>query len=169
MSTTTGSCYFGDGSRIVRIVNAVKLKTQALGPRGALVAGLLLLGGCSHLQAMWPWHKQPPPPDPIVHELVVVTGEGADAPSVTQTWDRNALRVDLSGVTGAGELRLRPAQSHGWPIRLEFAVRSGAFAQLEVRGDERVVMSVPATGGVAVLPVPLGIYSAGTSELTLRF
>lgn len=137
--------------------------------RGALLAGLVLLGGCSHLQALWPWHQKPPAPPPQVQELVVVTDSGASVPSVTQTWDRNTLRVALDGLAGTGELRLRPARGHVWPIRLEFAVRPGGFAQLDVRGDQRVIMSVPASGPVAVLPVPLGIYAPGTGELILRY
>jgi hypothetical protein len=150
------------------IVN--KINSLARGARCALlVAGLGLLGGCSHLQAMWPWHQKPPAPEPIVHELVVVAGDNTSAPAISQTWDRNALRVALTGVAGDGELRLRPAHGHDWPIRLEFAVQPGAFAHLEVRGEQRVIMSVPTTGGVAILAVPPGIYAPGTSELTLRY
>lgn len=187
MSTKPDSCYFPGGSRIVHraghandrppedlgplepIVNAANLNALARGARGTLLASLALLGGCSHLQALWPWHQQPPAPDPLVHELVIVTGEGTSAPAISQTWDRNALRLALNGVAGDGELRLRPAHGHDWPIRLEFAVQPGSFAHLEVRGEQRVIMSVPASGGVAILAVPLGIYAPGTSELTLRY
>jgi len=133
------------------------------------VASLALLGGCSHLQALWPWHKAPPAPEPTVHELVVEAGEGKTAPTIEQTWDRNALRVVLVGVSGDGEFRLRPARGHDWPIRLEFAVRPGSIGHLEVRGEQRVIMSVPATGSVAILQVPQGIYAPATGELTLRY
>jgi hypothetical protein len=152
------------------IVNAVRSIITAPRARCALFAGLaLLLGGCSHLQAMWPWHHKPPPPEPVVHELVVVTPDGANPPAISQTWDRNALRVALTGIAGDGELRLRPAQGHEWPLRLEFAVQPGSFAHLELRGEQRVIMTVPATGGVAILPVPVGTYARGTSELTLHY
>ena len=134
-----------------------------------MVASLALLGGCSHLQALWPWHKAPPASEPTVHELVVEAGEGKAAPTLEQTWDRNALRVQLVGVSGDGEFRLRPARGHDWPIRLEFAVRPGSIGHLEVRGEQRVIMSVPATGSVAILQVPQGIYAPATSELTLRY
>ena len=150
---------------IVNEVNFLARRTR----RTLLVTGLTLLAGCSHLQAMWPWHQKPPAPEPAVHELVVVTGDNTTAPAITQTWDRNALRVALTGVLGDGELRLRPAPGHAWPIRLEFAVQPGAFTHLEVRGEQRVIMSVPTTGGVAILAVPLGIYAPGTSELTVRY
>src|SRR4051812_32513268 len=103
------------------IVNAIRSNALARGARGSLLACLGLLGGCSHLQAMWPWHHKPPASEPLVHELVVVTADGASAPDLSQTWDRNALRVALTGVAGDGELRLRPAHGHAWPIRLEFA------------------------------------------------
>lgn len=186
MSIKPDSCYFPGASRIVcragkglrpalerfgplePIVNAVNSNALARA-RGLLLGGLALLAGCSHLQAMWPWHHKPPAPEPIVHELVVETGAGAGAPAISQTWDRNALRIALNGVAGDGELRFRPAHGHEWPIRLEFAVQPGAFAHLEVRGEQRVIMSVPASGGVAILKVPLGIYAPGTSELTVRY
>jgi hypothetical protein len=150
-------------------VNTLKSNALARGARCLLLASLAMLAACSHLQALWPWHEKPPAPEPTVHELVVMAGEGATAPAISQTWDRNALRVALTGVAGDGELRLRPARGHDWPIRLEFAVQPGAFAHLEVRGEQRVIMSVPASGGVAILPVPLGIYAPGTSELTLHY
>ena len=137
--------------------------------RGALLAGLALLGACSHVQRLWPWHHAPAAPAPAVNELVVMVGEGVAAPALVQTWDRNALRVALNGIAGQGELRLRPAQGHDWPIRLEFAVQPGSFAHLEVRGEQRVILSVPATGGVAVLSVPQGLYAPATTELTLRY
>lgn len=86
-----------------------------------------------------------------------------------QTWDRNSLRVSLEGLAGEGELRLTPVQGHGWPIRLEFAVQPGSFQRLEVRGEQRVVLSVPTTGGVAVLPVPQGLYAPTTQALTLHY
>src|ERR1700704_5106665 len=84
----------------------------------AIAAGLT---GCSHVQHLWPWHHAPPAPAPVANELVVVAAAGVTAPVLPQTWDRNALRVDLTGMTGEGEMKLRLAQGHGWPIRLEFA------------------------------------------------
>ena len=150
-------------------MNAATLNAEARGRRYALIASLALLGGCSHLQALWPWHQQPPPPPPAANELIVVVKEGATAPVLLQTWDRNALRVALNGVAGDGEIKLRPVHGHDWPMRLEFAVQPGSFAHLEVRGEQRVIMSVPASGGVAILPVPQGIYAPATSELTLRY
>lgn len=148
-------------------------------PPGAWTALLVvvLLAGCSHMQrlepshwhAHWPWHHAPAAAEPPVNELVVESATGTAAPELLQTWDRNALRVSLDRLAGEGELKLHPVQGHGWPIRLEFAVQPGSFQQLEVRGEQRIVLVVPATGGVAVLPVPQGLYASTTHELTLRY
>lgn len=127
------------------------------------------LGACSHMQHLWPWHHAPAATPPPAAELLVVPAAGATAPVIPQTWDRNALRVDLTGIAGEGDLRLALAQGHAWPMRLEFAVRPGSFGHLEVHGAQRVIMSVPAYGAVTVLPVPQGAYVATTPELTLHY
>jgi hypothetical protein len=145
--------------------------------RVGLLAGLLALGACSHLPGLkplgWhahlPWRHAPPAPDPIVNELVVETQEGGPAPTLPQTWDRNTLRIALNSLAGAGEIKLRPVQGHGWPIRMEFAVQPGTFAHLELRAEQRVILTVPAAGAITVLPVPQGVYAPGTTELTLRY
>jgi hypothetical protein len=137
--------------------------------RVALIVAACAIAGCSHLHGWWPWHHSAPAPEPAVNELVVTAAEGATTPALLQTWDRNTLRVDLTGLSGEGQLRLRPAEGHGWPIRLEFAVRPGAFARLEVRGEQRVTMPVPVGGNTVVMPVPQGLYAPATSELTLRY
>ena len=149
---------------------------RALAALPALLV-LGLLGGCSHLQRLepshWnlrmPWRHAPPPPEAPVNELVVEAAGGSAPPALTQTWDRNTLRVALDRLSGEGELTLRPLQGHDWPIRMEFAVLPGSFQRLEVRGDQRVVMAVPATGGVAVLPVPQGLYASTTTELKVHY
>ena len=142
------------------------------------LAALAALAGCSHLGGStphnwhphWPWRHTPAGPEPVVSELVVgASGLGAVGPVLGQTWDRNALRVDLAGLSGEGDLTLRPVQGHGWPIRLEFAVPAGAFAHLEVRGAQRVILAVPASGGVSLLAVPQGTYAPATAELALHY
>jgi hypothetical protein len=94
---------------------------------------------------------------------------GANTAPLGQSWNRNNLRVALTALSGEGDLSLRPLPGHAWPIRLEFLVQPGSFAHLEIRGDERVILSVPATGEATVLAVPLGIYSAQTEMLRLHF
>jgi hypothetical protein len=153
-----------------------RIPRRALAALPALIA-LGLLGGCSHMQALkpshWnahmPWHHAPPAPEPPVNELVVEAPGGAAAPALPQTWDRNTLRVALDGLAGVGDLTLRPVKGHGWPIRMEFAVQPGSFQQLELRGDQRVILTVPATGGIAVLAVPQGLYASTTTELKLHY
>jgi hypothetical protein len=156
--------------------NIRRTSMRPLGAWPALFA-LVLVGGCSHMQrlepshwhAHWPWHHAPAAAEPPVNELVVEAAAGTAAPELLQTWDRNALRVALDRLAGEGELKLHPVEGHGWPIRLEFAVQPGSFQQLEVRGEQRVILLVPVTGGVAVLPVPQGLYASTTLELTLRY
>lgn len=138
---------------------------------------LALLGGCSHMQRLepshWnahmPWHHAPPAPEPPVNELVVEAAGASAAPALSQTWNRNTLRVALDRLAGEGDLTLRPVQGHGWPIRMEFAVQPGSFQRLELRGDQRVILAVPATGGIAVLVVPQGLYASTTAELQLHY
>ena len=149
---------------------------RALAAAAALIA-LGLLGGCSHMQRLepshWnmhmPWHHAPPAPEPPVNELVVESAGSSAVPALAQTWDRNTLRVALDQLSGEGDLTLRPVQGHGWPIRMEFAVQPGSFQRLELRGDQRVILAVPATGGVAVLAVPQGLYASTTTELKLHY
>jgi hypothetical protein len=137
--------------------------------RVALIVGMLLLGACSHVQKLWPWHHAPAAPAPPVIELEVIAKAGESAAVLPQTWDRNALRVSLESLAGEGEISLRPVQGHGWPIRLEFAVRPGSFAHLEMRAEQRLIMNVPTSGVVAVLAVPQGLYAPATKQLTLHY
>ncbi len=124
-----------------------------------------VLAGCAHL----PWHHPPAPAEPVVNELVVEAAAGAVAPGLAQSWDRNTLRVNLTLLAGEGELSLRPLQGHDWPIRMEFAVQPGSFAQLEIRGEQRVILSVAASGAVQTLAVPQGTYAPATKELVIHY
>jgi hypothetical protein len=160
------------------VTEATHNARRRLAARTGLCASLLLLGACSHLPALepsrwharWPWQHAPAAPAPTVTELVADGPEGgAAAPVLTQTWDRNTLRVSLRAIAGEGDLTLRPVQGHGWPIRLEFAVQPGSFTHLEVRGDQRVILAVPESGGEAVLAVPQGLYAATTTALRLHY
>jgi hypothetical protein len=139
--------------------------------RGGLLVALVLLGACAHVKALspahWsmPWKHAAPPPAETVHELTV---PGSDT-DLAQAWDRNTLRVDLSGYTGEGGLNLQRAAGHDWPIRMAFTVRPGGFNHLEVRGDQRIVLTVPADGATTVLNLPPGLYNQGTAELQLHY
>jgi len=159
------------------VIEANPHAPRRLAVRAGMGAALLLLGACSHMQALkpshwhahWPWQHAPAPPPPTVTELVVDSPPAGTAPVLPQTWDRNTLRVSLDTIAGEGDLVLRPVQGYGWPIRLEFAVLPGRFGHLELRGDQRVILAVPADGGETVLAVPQGVYSGATTALTLHY
>jgi len=139
--------------------------------RASLLLALGLLGACAHVRSLtpshWPmpWKHAAPPAAATVHELTV-PGSDTDLP---QAWDRNTLRVDLSGYSGEGGINLQRAAGHDWPIRMAFTVRPGGFNHLEVRGDQRIVLTVPADGQTTVLNVPPGLYNQGTNSLELHY
>jgi len=157
------------------VTHALAGRSRRAAALTALLMTLAALGACSHVARLgpshwhWPWRHAPEPPEPAVSELLAEFPAGASTAPVGQSWNRNNLRVALTALSGEGELSLRPLPGHAWPIRLEFLVQPGSFAHLEIRGDERVILSVPATGEATVLAVPLGIYSAQTEMLRLHF
>jgi hypothetical protein len=129
----------------------------------AALGALLALGACSHVRS-W-WQHAPPPPAAAVHELDIT---GAATPA--QYWKRNTLLVDLSAVSGAGQIVLKPAAGNPWPVRLALRVRPGAFGALEVRGAAREVLPI---GSADASPVDLeltpGIYAASTPQITVSW
>ncbi len=141
----------------------------------AVLIALAALAACSHVAKLgpshWhlPWRHAPAPPEPAVHELLAESAAGGAVPQLEQSWNRNNLRVSLTTLSGEGEFSLRPMPGHTWPIRLEFLVQPGAFAHLEIRGDERVILSVPAAGAATVLPAPQGLYAPATAALKLHY
>ena len=142
------------------------IEPARVGLRLATLAVTIMLGACAHL---WPWGRAAAGPPPMVTELVAEAVEGGAGVSLPQTWNRNTLRVALNGVAGEGEVKLRPLEGHDWPIRLEFAVQPGAFAHLELRGEQRVILNVPTSGAMTLLPLPLGVIAPNTKMLTLRY
>ena len=96
-------------------------------------------------------------------------GDAAGTPALPQQWERNTLKVSLTALSGSGEVTLRPLAGHDWPLRMQFIVQPGSFAQLELRGDARAILAVPSGGSVAVLDLPLGLVSARTAQLVLRY
>ena len=139
--------------------------------RAAALAAALFLGACSHLGRVspshWhmPWHHKQAPAEPPAQELVL---EGSDQ-GLPQAWVRNTLVTDLGAQAGEGTLVLRRAPGHDWPIRMAFQVRPGSFGHLEVQGDQRLVLAVPADGGVVLLQVPPRLYSSSTPSITLKY
>lgn len=145
------------------------------GLRGRLMAPLALvaaLGVCAPAWALhWPWHHSAhraagsaaSASVPAVHAIDVTSS------TVGQAWDRNSLLLDLTRQGGQGEVTLTRLPGAGWPMRLEFRVRPGAMARLEVQGAQRVVFSVPAHGAPLVLELDPGVYVTDTSHITLRW
>ena len=169
MDRTVSELASGCGAR--HVGRAVALRTGQTATRIGVLALLGIgLTACGHLslRSHLPWHHVPPPPEPMVSELVVESA-GASAPTLHQSWDRNTLRVDLLGLSGEGDLQLRPLPERGWPIRIEFAVQPGSFAHLEIRGEQRVIFAVAGGGPVTILAVPQGTYAPATQELALHY
>lgn len=88
---------------------------------------------------------------------------------ILQYWHRNTLQVDLSSQSGEGGAMLRPVSGHAWPIRIEFKVQPGSFANLEVVGAQRVVFEVPAQGAPVLFRLAPGSYAHDTAQITLRW
>jgi hypothetical protein len=159
------------------VTQALVGRTRRAAALAAVLISLAALGACGHLarlgpsnwHAHWPWRHAPEAPEPPASELRAEFPAGATGPELAQSWNRNNLRVALTALSGEGELSLSPAPGHAWPIRLEFLVQPGSFAHLEIRGDERLILSVPGAGEPTVLPVPLGIYSSHTETLRLHY
>jgi hypothetical protein len=130
----------------------------------AVTAAVLLcacLGACA---VHWPWqHRLRPAPQPV-QELSL-----QPAAAILQFWHRNALLLDLSALSGDGAVTLGAPAGHGWPIRLEFRVRPGSIARLEVQGSERVVFEIPTQGAPMVLKLSPEVYVPGTAQITVRW
>lgn len=95
---------------------------------------------------------------------------GAGSGLIAQYWDRNALLIDLSGISGEGGAVLAPLPGKGWPARLEFRVRPERIGRLEVVGAQRMVFSLPSQAAAAmVLPLDPGVYLATTAQISLRW
>jgi hypothetical protein len=144
------------------------------------VVGFLLLASAADAGAAakarhWytPWRKAPVAAPVPTHELLITGGSDAGVPLVLQYWNRNNLRIDLTGMAGAGSLSLKPIEGGSWPVRIEFAVRPGSMGQLEVRGEKRVIFNVPAAasanGAPEILELGIGVYTLTTAALAVSW
>ncbi len=83
---------------------------------------------------------------------------------------RNDVVLDLSGVVGAGSAVVMPRSGLAWPVRVALRIRRGAIGEVEVRGAQRWVVPISATGGGTVdVELPPGIYVAATKEITVNW
>jgi hypothetical protein len=136
---------------------------------GLLGAGILGLAGCASVSTHLPWrHKAPPPPE-VATALTVATPEGAAVPW-PQFWQRNDVVLDLSGVAATGSAVVAPRTGLAWPVRVALRVTPGAIGAIDVRGAQRWVVPVPATGAASVdLELPPGVYQAATRQITVSW
>lgn len=122
------------------------------------------------MQSWWPWGGKATPAPKAVNELVVTVPADLAMPVVLQFWERNTLVVDLQGVSTAGQFRLSPREGAEWPARIGFRMSSTRFQQLEVRGDQRIVLTVAGEDGAPVTAeLPPGIFGPDTVALTVSW
>ena len=143
----------------------------------ALVLGVavaMLLVGCSHMSGHmpkihWPFGKKTmPTPQPVLElPLQSSTGEAITYP---QFWERNTLVIDLQGAAADGAFQALPNAERGWPVRISLRLRPGSTGSVEVRGAERVVFPIIASGPPAItLNVPVSTYNKTTQQLKVSW
>lgn len=136
-----------------------------------IVACSLGLGACSsmHMPHVWPFYKKPKPVPEAVHELNLLNTDGSAA-SFPQYWKRNTLVIDLSGVGGAGSFAARLPEETTWPVRMAVRVRPGSVGQVEVQGEERVVMPVTVDGTSNIdLEIVPSVYTPKTAAIYISW
>jgi hypothetical protein len=116
-----------------------------------IVALTLALSACGTMSKMWPFGKKPKPGPEIVNEVELVNADGTTA-GYPQFWQRNTLIIDLTDVSGSGNVAARLREETTWPVRVAVRVRPASVQQIEVRGEERNVMAVSPQG---VKPIDL--------------
>ena|ERR1700728_408298 len=142
---------------------------SATAAASCLVASLLSLAGCASLSAHLPWgHRAPPPPE-VSTALTVAAADGT-ALAWPQVWQRNDVVLDLSGVAGTGAAVVMPRAGLAWPVRVALRVTPGSIGAIDVRGAQRLIVPVPASGaGPVDLELPPGVYVAATKQITLNW
>jgi hypothetical protein len=132
-------------------------------------AASLELAGCASVSKHLPWgHKAPPVPE-ISTALTVAAPDGATL-SWPQVWQRNDVVLDMAGAAASGAAVVMPRSGLAWPTRVALRVAPGTIGSIDVRGAQRLVIPVPATGtGTIDLELPPGIYVAATKQITLNW
>ncbi len=129
-----------------------------------------MLAGCTTLRSHWPFAHHAAPRPLAVAELDVGLPQQGTPPVVLQYWERNTLVVDLTSVASAGRITLRPGAGRSWPVRIAFRMSPRRFAELEVRGAQRMVIPVAAGGTAPVTAeLPPGVYQQDTPELSVSW
>ncbi len=134
-----------------------------------LMAGMLGLGGCASLTPHLPWrHKAPPAPE--VSTALTVAAPDGTALSWPQVWQRNDVVLDMSGAGATGSAVVMPRSGLAWPVRVALRVAPGTIGAVDVRGAQRLVVPIPASGPASVdVELPPGVYVAATKQITLTW
>jgi hypothetical protein len=133
--------------------------------RVAIVVLVLMAAACSHLHA--PWYRSPPPAAAPVHELDIA---GAAPDTYRQSWKRNTLLIDLSAVSGAGSITLKPLTGTTWPARIALRVIPGSIDLLRIRGAQRLSLPVgPGAAQPVDLEIDPALYPPSTAELIVSW
>jgi hypothetical protein len=141
--------------------------------RLALIAGLCLglgleLSACS-TPKIWPFYKKPKPVPAAVHEVDLVNADGTPA-TYPQYWKRNTLVIDLSGVSGSGNVAAKLPEQSTWPVRVAVRVRPGSVEQVEVQGEERSVFAVTRDGTLPLdLELAPSVYRKATGAIYISW
>jgi hypothetical protein len=134
-----------------------------------LLAAGLGLAGCASLATHLPWRHQAPPAPEVSTALTVATPDGA-ALSWPQVWQRNDVVLDMSGVAATGAAVVMPRSGLAWPVRVALRVTPGVIGSIDVRGAQRLIVPVPASGAGSVnIELPPGVYVAATKQITLSW
>jgi hypothetical protein len=133
-----------------------------------VAAGCLALAACS-MPKVWPFYKKPKPAPEAVNEVNLVLPDGAPA-NYPQYWKRNTLVIDLSTVSGQGDVAARLPEETAWPVRMAVRVRPGSVGQLEVRGEERNVLPVtPTAGDIVDIELAPSVYKPTTAAIYISW
>ena len=125
----------------------------------------LSLSGCAG-HRIWPFGKKAP----LVPETAAVFVVGGGGPSVAQFWQRNAVVMDLQGLTGSGTVVAQLAEGYRWPSRVVLRVRPGSVGELEVVGAQRLILPVAVDGTAPIdLELPPSVYRRDTPGLTISW
>jgi hypothetical protein len=141
-----------------------------------VAASCLALTACSslhvpkvHMPKIWPFYKKPKPGPEAVNELTLVNADGSAA-SYPQYWVRNTLVIDLSGVTGQGNIAARLPEETTWPVRVALRVRPGSVGQLEVQAEERDILPVSGEGAKPVdIELSPSLYTPKTAAIYIAW
>jgi hypothetical protein len=136
---------------------------------GGWLLAALLLAGCASIKSHLPFGKaRAPAPEPV-SELALASPAGG-ASAVLQFWERNTLVLDLQNVPVAGQVVLSRHNGRSWPARIAVRMAAQRFEVVEVRGAQRMVLPVTASGsGAVTAQLPPGILDSGTAALTISW